>query len=468
MFFPMEQITRLDTPPAPITDAVVVPEISGNDYSLSLSLPSGDVHNKQRTVKPEDDAKLTHARLLYEILMDITGRKIDWGILTGIRPVKIARTMRTQGLSSIEVEEKFIEDFLTTPEKAHLCTVTDSVQRSVVESTSPKDYSLYISIPFCPSRCSYCSFVSHSIEKTIALLPEYVEKLVEELVVTAQVVKEKKLTLRTVYMGGGTPTVLNAQQLETVISTVHKHFDMSACEEFTVEAGRPDTITADKLAVMERLGVDRISVNCQTLNDQVLENIGRKHSAEDFLRAYELVRQYNIASINVDLIAGLPGDDYDSFCATLEKVISLSPENITIHTLTIKRAARLVDKKESITDFVAVKEAKIPQMVNFSQNTLDKFGYLPYYLYRQKGTADSLENVGFSRGDTICKYNVFIMDETHSIISVGGGGVTKIVMPMPDGTQLIQRLFNHKFPYEYISRFDEILARKHAILDYNI
>ncbi|MEG1874621.1 MAG: radical SAM protein, partial [Angelakisella sp.] len=243
--------------------------------------------------QPAPNRAIELGKLLYRLLEQLTGRSIDWGVLTGIRPVKLARKLRTDGKTPEEIEAFFVSEYLTTPQKATLCRLTDQVQQEVVTSALPHGYSLYISIPFCPSRCSYCSFVSHSIEKTWKLLPDYLNKLCLELAETAKIVAQKGLVLQTVYIGGGTPTVLSAQQLDTLLATVREQFDLCHCTEFTVEAGRPDTITPDKLEVLRRYGVDRISVNCQTLSDSVLEQIGRKHTAQQFLEAYSLVKNYD-------------------------------------------------------------------------------------------------------------------------------------------------------------------------------
>ncbi|MEG1943499.1 MAG: coproporphyrinogen dehydrogenase HemZ, partial [Angelakisella sp.] len=279
--------------------------------------------------------------------------------------------------------------------------------------------------------------------------------------------------LQTIYMGGGTPTVLTAPQLEQVLSVVRECFDLSLCTEFTVEAGRPDTITPEKLKAMRALGVDRISVNCQTLNDAVLEAIGRKHTAQEFFDAYNTVKQYGFTAINVDLIAGLPEDTLPSFISSLEQVAQLRPDNITVHALTVKRAAKLSDSKQTILGRGEATKSPVSEMINYSQKRLAELGYSPYYLYRQKGTVDSLENVGFSLDSKECRYNIFIMDETHTILSVGAGGVTKLVMAGDtvrygdgDDNVRIERIFNLKYPYEYIERFGTMVDRKRSILDY--
>lgn len=462
MFLPQVRIefTQEEGEPAPEQVTIVTGEGEQGENTVTLTLPGFSGEEREPAGGSRKDTEVSVCRCLYRLLVRATGKKIQWGVLTGIRPVKLVRELREQGLTYEEITGRFTGRYLTTPEKAALCVKTDQVQQGAIAKARDKGYSLYISIPFCPSRCSYCSFVSHSIEKTRRLIPAYLEKLLEELEYTAKIAKEKGLVLQTIYMGGGTPTVLEADQLDQVLETVNRCFDRSQCMEFTVEAGRPDTITGEKLEALVRGGVDRISVNTQTLSDEVLRTVSRKHTAEDFFRAYDLAKSFPFTAINVDLIAGLTGDTLASFQDTLTKVIALEPENITVHSLTMKRAADMIGEKEARLGGVS----QVGQMVDFSQRALAEAGYQPYYLYRQKSTVDSLENVGYCRGDTLCLYNIYIMDETHTILSVGGGGVTKIVLP---GNR-IERLFNFKYPYEYIDRFPMILERKDALRAFDL
>lgn len=434
----------------------------GGSSRAALEIPgfSGEETEPAPAGGDRKELEVSVCRMIYRLLCRATGRRIQWGVLTGIRPVKLVRELREGGMTYPEIFRRFTERYLTAPEKAELCIETDKVQREATRRAGKRDYSLYISIPFCPSRCGYCSFVTHSIEKTGRLIPEYLDRLEEELACTARIAAEKGLTLRTIYMGGGTPTILEAEQLERLLDRVNRCFDRENCLEFTVEAGRPDTITEEKLAALARGGVDRISVNPQTLDDRVLEAIGRRHTAADFYRAYEEAQKYPFASVNVDLIAGLTGDTPESFRDTLDKVISLDPGNITVHALTMKRAADMIGEK----NLHLSGSPRAEHMINYSQEALKRAGYRPYYLYRQKSTVDSLENVGFCKGGLLCLYNVYIMDETHTILSVGGGGVTKVVLP---GNR-IERIFNYKYPYEYISRFPTILERKDKLYGYDL
>ncbi len=473
LFYPLQEIKwQRETEVLPNDSDTVLLSMNTVDNKtyaeVQLILQSGEKRTESDCIidiKVKDHIIL--GKLLYKILSKKSGKTIQWGVLTGIRPVKIARKMRIDGMDYSEIQKFFEEEFLVSTQKANLCVKTEEVQKDIVNSSIINGYSLYISVPFCPSRCSYCSFVSHSIEKARDLIPLYVEKMCEEIRYTGQLLKEKNLVMQSVYMGGGTPTTLNADEMRQVLTTVKENFDLSNCKEITVEAGRPDTITADKLDVLKELGVNRISVNCQTLNNKVLEEIGRKHTAQEFIDAYNLVKQYHFDTINVDLIAGLPKDTYSSFVDSIEKVIALNPENITVHALTVKRAATIAKGKDDILkDSEKQGESEITKMINYSQELLCK-NYEPYYLYRQKGTVESLENVGFSKKNHECCYNIYIMDEAHSIVSVGAGGVTKVVIQSPTDINdtRIERIFNLKYPYEYINRFDEALAKKDSMLD---
>jgi len=396
------------------------------------------------------------ALLIYQAFSELTGRRPDWGVLTGIRPVKLVYKYWEKGMSDEEIVRLLGERYYVSEKKSRVLVRTAHTEKKAVELSRPESFSLYIAVPFCPTRCKYCSFVSHSIDKAGKLIPEYVELLCEELKSTGDMVRELGLCLETVYMGGGTPTVLTAGQLTQVLSVVNGSFDVSAAREFTVEAGRPDTVTEDKLDALISCGVDRISINPQTMSDSVLENIGRRHTAEQTLKAYEMARRRPFKVINMDLIAGLPGDDTESFGRTLETVTSLEPENITVHTLSIKRAAGMNEGGEQL---FAGSDGRAVQMLDRAYSLLEELGYLPYYLYRQKNTLDNLENVGFARDGYDGLYNIYIMAETHTIIAAGAGGVTKLCAP--DG--LIERTFNYKYPYEYNSRFDTILKRKEEV-----
>ena len=365
--------------------------------------------------------------------------------------------MHDEGLSAEEIRTKLREERLVSDEKLDLLLSTMEHELEIRALSKPNSVSLYISIPFCPSRCSYCTFTSHSVEKAAKLIPQYVTLLCSELEDIAVLIEELGLHLETVYMGGGTPTVLTAQQLDNVLSTVNRCFDMSGVREITVEAGRPDTITAEKLSVLKKNGVERISINPQTMDDEVLAEIGRRHTAKDVKDAFALARTFNFNSINMDLISGLPGDNAEKFRRTIDEVLAMSPDNITLHTLTVKHGANLAPMAQSIF------AKTVDEMNEYAYDEFAKAGYFPYYLYRQKGTVDNLENTGFCKPGKEGIYNIFIMDETHSIISAGAGGVTK--MKAPYGKK-IERIFNFKYPYEYIERFELMNERKEQVKDF--
>ena len=312
-----------------------------------------------------------------------------------------------------------------------------------------KTCSLYISIPFCPTRCAYCSFVSYTTPRLLSLIDEYIDALLLELEERFAVIKTIGLELLTVYIGGGTPTTLTASQLERIFKKICEHVDVNSLWEFTLEAGRPDTITVEKLKVAKEYGITRISVNPKTLNDDILKEIGRKHTVEDFYRAYEIAKNSGIRDVNVDLIAGLPNDDFKNFSETVDKVIELAPTNITVHTFCVKKASDALRKNSSIYS-INVSDAN--KGVSYSQLKAKFAGYKPYYMYRQKNTVSNLENVGFSIEGHEGMYNVFMMEEVQSIFAVGAGAVTKLVddRPEEEGGAKITRIFNPKYPYEYL------------------
>ena len=396
------------------------------------------------------------ARQLFYCFEKILGYRPDWGILTGVRPAKLF--LRYCNEYGNEYAENFFKTkFLVNDSKLELCKAAVKGEESIIALSQEKSFSLYLSIPFCPTRCSYCSFVSHAIEKAKDIIPQYVDLLCREIEITAKIAKNLDLRLETVYMGGGTPTTLSAEQLNKVLSTVNRCFDMSNVREFTVEAGRPDTIDADKLIAIKQNGVTRISVNPQTMNNSVLETIGRKHTAEDTIKAFELARKIGFDNINMDLIAGLPSDSVDGFKHTINEILKLDPESVTIHALSMKRASTLntSGKHDEIKA-----GAQASQMVEYSREILAQHKILPYYMYRQSKTVGNLENVGYAKLGFEGLYNVYIMDETHTILACGASAVTKL----KDNSQKnIKRIFNFKYPYEYISGFDTLMSRKTEI-----
>lgn len=433
----------------------------GYNIKLLVSINS-KIQNKEKFVSKnqeniDDEIERIFAFMLFEILSKITSTTPPWGVLTGVRPIKLMRNLinkNGQGKAVLYFKNKL----LVSEEKTNLACKVAETQKEIISLSSDKSFSLYISIPFCPTRCSYCSFVSQSVEKSAKLIPEYLKLLQLELEHTSKIVKQLGLKLETVYIGGGTPTVLSAQELNELIVKINLCFDMKSCREFTVEAGRPDTITEEKLSVLKRLGVTRISINPQTLNDNTLSLIGRRHTAMQAIDSFKLARECGFSNINMDLIAGLPNETFEDFKNTLKKVIELNPENITVHTLALKRASFLKSDGKKI---LPQDTYETERMVNFSRDILNNFNYKPYYLYRQSKMLGNLENVGYCKAGYENLYNIYIMEEIHSIISCGAGGVTKLKNPYSNE---IERIFNFKFAYEYKERFPEIINRKNKVL----
>ncbi len=457
LFFPNEKITviRDFSEPQP---PYIYTEVSDK---ITISMNIGSFNKSETAVKKltDDDNELVSAQLLYKLLCDFTGLTQPWGILTGVRPVKLLRRLAEES-SEEQAVKKFEKDFFVSNEKIALSRETEHNERKILELSKPESFSLYVGIPFCPSRCSYCSFVMASIERAEKLIEPYTKLLCEEIKRTAEIANKLGLRLETVYFGGGTPTTLSAEQLDTVLRTVNKSFDMSTCREFTVEAGRPDTIDIAKLFALKENKVDRISINPQTVNDEVLKTIGRKHTAQQFFDAFELARKCGFDNINTDLIAGLPTDTPESFKNSLDSIVRLNAECITVHTLCMKRASRLTTEGVTL-DLQQARDAR--EMLAYTQNILGQNEYIPYYMYRQSRMVGNLENVGWSKKGFESLYNVYVMDETHTILACGSGGVTKLKRNNPD---YLERIFNFKYPYEYIDRFDELIQRKSGIMQF--
>ena len=457
LFFPNEKITviRDFSEPQP---PYIYTEVSDK---ITISVNIGSFNKSETAVKKlaDDDNELVSAQLLYKLLCDFTGLTQPWGILTGVRPVKLLRRLAEES-NEEQAVKKFEKDFFVSNEKIALSRETEHNERKILELSKPESFSLYVGIPFCPSRCSYCSFVMASIERAEKLIEPYTKLLCEEIKRTAEIANKLGLRLETVYFGGGTPTTLSAEQLDTVLRTVNNSFDMSTCREFTVEAGRPDTIDIAKLFALKENKVDRISINPQTVNDEVLKTIGRKHTAQQFFDAFELARKCGFDNINTDLIAGLPTDTPESFKNSLDSIVRLNAECITVHKLCMKRASRLTTEGVTL-DLQQARDAR--EMLAYTQNILGQNEYIPYYMYRQSRMVGNLENVGWSKRGFESLYNVYVMDETHTILACGSGGVTKLKRNNPD---YLERIFNFKYPYEYIDRFDELIQRKSGIMQF--
>ena len=465
LFLPLKTFEFLyeELPAGEVDSCIVRREKNGENHKLSVTVSIGGEEREKLSERngefdhTDDEAEL--CRILYRLMQELTGITPPWGCLTGIRPVKKVNKLLDEGKNKAEIFSILKREYFVSDEKLELAYQTACAQSGALAALDKRSFSLYVSIPFCPSRCSYCSFVSHSIEKPEAkkLTDPYVKKLCEEIGEIALISRQLDLRLDTIYIGGGTPTALTAEQLEAVMGSVKKSFDISKIREYNVEAGRPDTITEKKLEIIRDFGATRISVNPQTMNDSVLKAIGRRHTAEEAAEAFKAARRLGFGNINMDTIAGLPTDTVEGFRRTIETLCGLSPESITIHTLTVKRASGLFSKQDREVD------SRIGEMVSFGQKKLLETGYIPYYLYRQKNTVDNLENVGFAKRGHECLYNIYIMEEAQTILAAGAAGSTKLVNTE---SGKIERLFNYKFPYEYISRYDEMMKKKTGISEF--
>lgn len=428
-------------------------------YNDEIEMEDTGNFNNMSLAESSDSLELHAARLLYKVLCKVTGLDLGWGILTGIRPSKLLiRLMDEKGTE--EGIDYFKNCFLVSDKKTTLARNVASAEKDIMSTSKPNSFSLYISIPFCPSRCSYCSFVSSAVNKDSAkkIIEPYFENLLEEIKYTAELANKSGILMLSAYVGGGTPSTLSAEQIDRLLRTVRENFDMSSLSEFTFEAGRPDTITEEKLKACIDGGVDRISINPQTMSDEVLSAVGRNHSSSDVINIYKLARSLGFKNINMDLIAGLPLDTYEGFTSSLNKVISLDPECITVHSLAYKRSSDL-----SYEDGLFSATRNTSKMIDYANDTLYENGYFPYYMYRQAKSVGNLENVGWCRPGFESKYNIYMMEECHTILSCGAGAVTKLRDPY--GTA-IERIFNFKYPFEYNDRFSEQITRKKAVLDF--
>ncbi len=381
-----------------------------------------------------------------------------WGALTGVRPGKLFTPLLRSGLSEEEAQRRFVADYDVSPRRAALCLDAARHTLAAADSLEEKDVGLYVGVPFCPTRCAYCSFVSQSVEKSMKLIEPFLDALEKEIEAAGEQARALGLRPVSLYFGGGTPTTLSARQLDRVCRRLEASFDLSALREFTVEAGRPDTITEEKLQTLRAHGADRVSVNPQTMSDAVLEAIGRKHTAADILTALEKVRRVGGFAVNMDLIAGLPRDDAEGFRATLSQVIALGPENITVHTLSLKKGSRILTEGAELPG-----AAEVGQMLDFAETALRSAAYEPYYLYRQKFMSGGFENVGWTRQGHVNLYNICIMEELCSILAMGAGGSTKLIRH--DGGRNL-RFIAPKYPLEYINGIDGVCAEKEKIASF--
>lgn len=425
--------------------------VMGNGTTAQLYENGSLICEKTETA---DGVTMQHAvrSAVYHMLKEKTGQHFPWGMLTGIRPAKTINTYMDTGLTKAESIKKMIETYEMSPEKAELAATVATAERSILEKADKNGISLYIGIPFCPTRCLYCSFTSYPIDIYKTKVDGYVEALIKELKFLGEKAQGKRLD--SIYIGGGTPTSLSAEHLDKIMAAVLETFDLSNILEYTVEAGRPDTITAEKLKVIKKNEASRISVNPQTMNDETLKLIGRRHTVDDIKRVFYEARSVGHDNINMDLILGLPGEGEAEVKNTMEEIKKLSPESLTVHTLAVKRASRL---KETLGEYDLAKAMLMENILGLSAKGAAEMGLAPYYMYRQKNMLGSFENVGYAKKGFESIYNVVIMEETQSIYAAGAGASTKLYDPETDR---IERIFNVKNVDEYIGRIDEMIDRK--------
>ncbi|MBR0310991.1 MAG: coproporphyrinogen dehydrogenase HemZ [Oscillospiraceae bacterium] len=391
---------------------------------------------------------------------DALGVTPPWGSLTGVRPTKVALALLKDGGREY-ADRELAETYAVTPERRRLAIEAAEAGQRAAAALRPDEISLYVGIPFCPTRCAYCSFVAQSVEKAFAMVEPYLDALCAEIAAAGEMVRETGLRIKSFYMGGGTPTTLTAEQMDRLLTALENHFDFANLAELTIEAGRPDTITADKLAVLKAHTVTRLSVNPQSMNDRVLTAIGRRHTADDIRRAMALVKDAGFPHVNMDLIAGLSEDTPESFRASLRECLIMGADNITVHTLSLKKGSRITLEGTHIPS-----GEDVAQMLDYANATLRKHGYAPYYLYRQKYMSGSFENVGWSLPGAESLYNIYIMEELHGILSLGAGGSTKMVGRSEGGEAVIRRAFNAKYPKEYIERSEKWRANLAAFAEF--
>ena len=422
--------------------------------TAKISLDGRTVTASRRLKAAEETVRLRRRILqqsFYLAAVQLLPQIPAWGALAGVRPTKITTKHMLEGGSAASAGKLLKDVYYVTPERR---TLAVDCSRSTVEAVGklePGDVSLYVGIPFCPTRCAYCSFVSRTVGKRTELMEPYLDALLKELELTGQLLESSGRKVRTLYIGGGTPTTLTTEQMIRLLDAIRERLDLSRCIEFTVEGGRPDTLDLEKLRAIRDHGADRMSINPQSMSDPVLKASGRPHRGEDVLRSYRQAVEAGFDAINMDLIAGLPSDTVEGFCRSLDQVIGLEPANITVHTLALKKGADLFERRVELPS-----AEDVAKMVAYANETLRKNGYKPYYLYRQKYMSGSFENVGWSREGLDCLYNIYMMEEVHTIISLGGGGMNKVNLP---GGRL-ERFHNPKFPEQYIEMIGSVLEQK--------
>ena len=453
-YIPRLKIETTDV--VPCDDDYVKVDITEADnctqYSATVTISGTSYSN---TITETNPHKLIVSRLVGDLLQKHIPVDLPWGILTGIRPAKMVREMYTKGMDFGKISETFLKDYCVHPDKTNLAIDVAKKEIEIINNINPRGISLYIGIPFCPTRCLYCSFTSQSIKFSNTLVEPYMDALFREIDFLAEYLTTTSTPIETIYIGGGTPTALNEKNLERLMHKIDNSFDLSYAKEYTVEAGRPDTITREKLITLKNAGVSRISINPQTMHQKTLDIIGRCHTPEDIINCYNMATQLGFDHINTDLIAGLPGEEIDDFLYTLDTIKQMNPSSVTVHTMSVKHGSYL-DMNYSL--YTPTATEKVNTMLKEADSTLRSMGKEPYYLYRQKNMLGNLENVGYCTPGNECLYNIYIMEEVQSIFSLGAGGSTKVV----DGDN-IERVFNVKEVAEYIKRIDEMIDRKKSL-----
>lgn len=430
-------------------------KVTGDQVAFSLIQDEQVIMEESCTGISRDPVKTA----LYRLFHRATGKDLPWGTLTGVRPTKIALEKIEQGKEPAEIIEHFQTTYHCTRQKAEICTKVAEYEYEILTGIEYEDqYSLYIGIPFCPSTCLYCSFTSYPIASYRSRVDEYLDAVIKELDFVNRTYSHKKLI--SIYIGGGTPTSMDAAQLERLLKSIRERFDFSHVREFTVEAGRPDSITREKLEVLLKCGVTRISINPQTMNQETLNLIGRAHTVEQTIRAFELAREVGHQNINMDMIVGLPGEDIRHVERTLDQIYQLKPDSLTVHSLAVKRAANLNIQMEKYRSMI---KGATNEMLERVDEYAGKLGLSPYYLYRQKNIPGNLENIGYSKPGLECIYNILIMEEKQDIIAVGAGASSKFIFK--DRAMRIQRAENVKNVDQYISRVDEMIKRKQKMME---
>ena len=427
--------------------------------STKITLDGKTVRASRRLKAGEETVRLRRRILqqsYYLAARQLLPQEPAWGALAGVRPTKLTTKHMLVGGTPGSADRLLRDVYYVTPDRRKLAVDCSVSTVHAVRQMEPRDISLYVGIPFCPTRCTYCSFVSRTVGRKTELLEPYLNALMEEIRVSGQLLSQSGRTLRTIYIGGGTPTTLSSDQMARLMDAITDNFDLGRCIEFTVEGGRPDTLDAHKLRTIREHGADRMSINPQTMQAHVLHACGRPHRPEDVIHAYGEAMDAGFTAINMDLIAGLPKDTVEGFCESLDQVAALEPANITVHTLALKKGADLFAHRENLPS-----AQEVAQMVRYAEDRLRSLSYKPYYLYRQKYMSGSFENVGWSRDQLDCLYNIYMMEELHTILSLGGGGMNKV--NLPDGR--LQRFHNPKFPEQYIEKLEDVLQQKHQLFE---